>query len=108
MNVLPNVFISSAGQAVAETTAELTINLHNYCHAHGWPVSVVMNLKVELDGGKYHIFVPKFVENEVYALEYGDGTKKRGTHALFSFLNNLSETTLDEAMAKQLITIGLA
>lgn len=105
--LLASVFLSSVPNAVAETTAELTTKLHSHCQAYGWPVNLVINLRIDLDGGKYHVFVPKAIENEVYALEYGNGTQKEGTHALQSFLSNLNNTDLDDKMFKQLLRIGL-
>lgn len=75
--------------------------------AAGWPMKLVVNLRVQLDNGKYSYFIPKSIENEVYALEFGNGTQKDGQHILFNFLNNLHKTNLDDKMFQQLMKVGL-
>lgn len=70
-------------------------------------MKLVMNLRVQLDSGKYSIFVPKAIQDEVYALEYGNGTQSDGSHILFTFLNNLHTTDLDDQMFQQFMKVGL-
>lgn len=106
-SLLAQAAVSSAGAAVEKTTDSLTRDLYKTCQAAGWPLNIVVQLRVQMDAGKYCIYVPKGIENEVYTLEYGNGTQKEGSHILFTFLNNLHSTNLDEEMFKGLMRVGL-
>jgi hypothetical protein len=107
VSLVANVIASSVGKAAAAETQSLTRDLHTMLQAAGWPMKLVLNIKVQLDGGKYGYFIPKAIENELYDLEFGDGTKKEGQHLLFSFLNNLQDTDLDNKTFQQLMQVGL-
>lgn len=107
MNSVTKVLLDTYAKAAAKEAETLTANLRNYARQAGWPVSVVMQLKVsnDRDDGKWYVKYPRAIDGQVIDLEYGT-EQVPPNPVIRDFIRGMQPDLGDEWLSK-LIEVGV-